>query len=136
MASGKQKRSMIKARRATRKAKAAEPESVPPPKPRPAGTAPVNEALLAPNNSYGAPQFVYRGHYLDVPFTCQGCGREEIWTATQQKWWYEIAKGFAYSTAKLCRACRRREQARRSEARRVHLEGVARKKAAASVKRK
>jgi len=54
-------------------------------------------------------------------------GREEVWTARQQKWWYEVAKGFVYSDAKLCRACRRRERDRRAEARRVHQEGLGRK---------
>ncbi|MGH7857477.1 MAG: zinc-ribbon domain containing protein [Candidatus Binatia bacterium] len=82
----------------------------------------------APSNSYGAPKFVERGYYVDTPFRCRGCGKEEIWTAAQQKWWFEVAKGFVHSTAKLCRPCRRREQARRAEARRVHLEGAARKK--------
>jgi hypothetical protein len=94
----------------------------------PPGTAPVNAELLAPCNSYGAPAFVYRGYYLDMPFRCATCGSEEVWTATQQKWWYEVAKGFVYSTAKLCRPCRRKEQARRAEARRVHLEGLARRR--------
>jgi putative zinc ribbon protein len=94
-----------------------------------AGTVRVNVEALAPNNSYGAPRFVERGYYVDEPFTCAGCGVAQVWTAWQQKWWYEVAKGFAYSTAKHCRACRRREQARRAEAKRVHLEGVARKRA-------
>jgi Probable zinc-ribbon domain len=88
---------------------------------------PVNEQLLAPNNSYGAPDFVRRGYYTDIPFRCVDCGKEEIWTGTQQKWWYEIAKGFVYSTAIRCRACRRKERDRRANARRVHLEGKARK---------
>ena len=88
------------------------------------------KTLLAPYKSYGAPDYVMRGYYQDVPFRCQGCGKEEIWTAAQQKWWYEVAKGYVYSTAKLCRPCRKKEQARRAEARRIHLEGVARKKAA------
>jgi hypothetical protein len=89
----------------------------------------VNAAALAPNNSYGAPRFVRRGYYSDEPFRCSGCGADQVWTARQQKWWYEVAKGYVYSTARLCRPCRRREQARRTEARRVHLEGVRRKKA-------
>lgn len=136
MASGKQRRSIIKARRTVRRAKAEALKPAPAPKPLPVGSAPVNEALLAPNNSYGAPDFVYRGHYLDKPFTCAGCGKEEIWTATRQKWWYEVAKGFVYSIAKLCRNCRRKVQAQRNESRRVHLEGVARKKAGAPIRRK
>jgi hypothetical protein len=88
----------------------------------------VNSENLAPYNSYGLPDFVERGYYIDTEFQCQECGRQEVWTAAQQKWWYEVAKGFVYSTAKLCRACRRRERERRTEARRIHLEGVARKK--------
>ena len=96
-----------------------------------AGVVRVNAVALAPNNSYGVPDFVERGYYIDEPFKCSSCGTDQLWTAWQQKWWYEVAKGYAYSTAKLCRPCRRREQTRRVEARRVHLEGVARKRARA-----
>jgi hypothetical protein len=97
-------------------------------KPTAAGLVRVNVAELAPNNSYGSPAFVRRGYYEDVPFTCKGCGIAQLWTAWQQKWWYEVAKGYVDSTAKFCKACRRREQARRAEARRVHLEGLKRKR--------
>jgi hypothetical protein len=93
-----------------------------------AGVVRVNAAALAPNNSYGMPDFVERGYYRDAPFKCTGCGADQTWTAWQQKWWYEVAKGYAYSTAKYCRPCRRREQARRIEARRLHSEGIARKR--------
>jgi len=68
-------------------------------------------------------------------FRCADCGKEEVWTGSQQKWWYEIAKGFVYSSAVRCRACRRKERARRDEARRVHLEGIARKNQARTTKR-
>jgi hypothetical protein len=95
----------------------------------PPGLVRVNEEALAPYNSYGTPLFVKRGYYEDVPFTCSGCGSREIWRAAQQKWWYEVAKGYVYSGAKLCRACRRREQSRRDEARRTHLEGLKRRQA-------
>ena len=93
-----------------------------------AGVVRVNVEALAPNGSYGVPDFVARGHYTDEPFKCASCGTAQVWTAWQQKWWYEVAKGYVYSSAKLCRPCRRREQARRVEARRVHLEGIARKR--------
>jgi hypothetical protein len=96
--------------------------------PTAAGVVRVNAAALAPYNSYGVPRFVERGYYEDLPFTCSQCGVQQLWTAWQQKWWYEVAKGYVYSGAKLCRPCRRREQARRVEARRVHLEGVERKR--------
>jgi len=55
-----------------------------------------------PNNSYSPPPTVY----LDREFTCIDCGRREVWTAEQQKWWYEVAKGTLYSTAIRCRDCR------------------------------
>lgn len=130
MKSGKQRRAELKTKRKQRKAKQQSLTTRPQPTPRPLGTAPVNEDSLAPYKSYGAPVYVMRGYYQDVPFRCQGCGKEETWTAAQQKWWYEVAKGYVYSTAKLCRPCRKKAQAQRAEARRVHLEGVARKKAA------
>lgn len=88
----------------------------------------VDPTLLAPNNSYGEPDFVKRGYYLDQPFTCAGCNSPEVWTAAQQKWWYEVARGSLFTTAKLCRTCRRQEQARRAQARRIHLEGIAKKR--------
>ena len=65
--------------------------------------------------------------YVDMPFTCKDCGSKELWTAKQQKWWYEIAKGSIDSTAVRCRRCRKREQARKAEARRVYFEGIAKK---------
>lgn len=108
MTSGKQRRAAIVERRSRRAAKqVATPRVLPPPPP---GSALVNVALLAPNNSYGDPAFVRRGYYEDVPFRCADCGAEQVWTATQQKWWYEVAKGYAYSTAKRCRACRRKRR--------------------------
>ena len=123
MKSGKQRRAELQAKRQARAAKA---EAAKIAAKVHEGVA-VNVENLAPCNSYGSPDFVVRGYYVDKDFTCQGCGREEVWTARQQKWWYEVAKGFVYSDAKLCRACRRRERERRAEARRIHLEGVARK---------
>ena len=89
---------------------------------------PVNEKLLARNNSYGAPDFVRRGYYIDLPFRCVDCGKEELWTGAQQKWWYEVAKGFVYSSAVRCRGCRRKKRERRDEARRIHLQGLLDKK--------
>ena len=128
MKSGKQRRAAIMARRkksaVKRQAVAAAHEF----SHKPSRFISVNVAALAPNNSYGAPDFVRRGYYVDRPFRCVDCNKEEVWTGSQQKWWYEVAKGFAYSTAIRCRLCRRSERARREEARRIHLEGLARKK--------
>jgi hypothetical protein len=91
------------------------------------GQAPCNPDRLAPYNSYGTPAFVQRGYYQDLMFQCIDCGVEEVWRATQQKWWYEVAKGYVDTTANRCRPCRRKERQRKDEARRVHVEGLARK---------
>ena len=66
------------------------------------------DVLARYNNTYGLlPTF-----YVDLAFTCRDCGIEEVWTAKQQKWWYEVIHGHIDSTAVRCRACRRayREQ--------------------------
>ena len=88
----------------------------------------VNPGLLRPTNSYGIPDFVEREFYVDRPFRCKDCGKSELWTASQQKWWYEVAKGDVWTVAVRCRPCRRRERERKAQARRVHQEGLARKR--------
>jgi hypothetical protein len=79
----------------------------------PPGAVPVDPARLAAYNSYGQPVFQERGYYVDVPFVCVDCGVDQVWTATQQKWWYEVAKGYVYSTAVRCGPCRRAHRPRR-----------------------
>ncbi len=93
----------------------------------PHGCVPVNPANLSPNNSYGIPEFVKRGFYVDMPFTCKHCGTPQIWTAQQQHWWYELAKGDIWTIAVLCRPCRIKERERKALARKIHLEGLLRK---------
>jgi hypothetical protein len=89
------------------------------------GIVPADHAKLAHNNTYGLlPLF-----YVDTAFTCCGCGSQEVWTAKQQKWWYEEAQGHIDSCAVRCRACRLIERARVTEARRIAEEGLARKRA-------
>lgn len=46
--------------------------------------------------------------YIDKDFVCVECGKEETWTAAQQKWYYEEAKGTLYAIAKRCHDCRRK----------------------------
>jgi hypothetical protein len=48
----------------------------------------------------------YRDFFEDVEFTCRDCGREQVWTASDQKWWFEVAGGSLYSGAARCGACR------------------------------
>lgn len=130
MQSGKQRRQDIKAKRlakqtvaseravASRAAAQAQLDAA-------AGGERVDTTALAPDGSYDVPDFVTRGYYVDCPFVCQDCGKAEVWTATQQQWWYEVAKGGVWTTARRCRPCRRLERERRAAARCVHLEGLA-----------
>jgi hypothetical protein len=71
---------------------------------RQAGVEPADRALLARhNNTYGAlPE-----SYVDTAFTCRDCGEEHVWTAKQQKWWFEVALGPIDSRAVRCLSCRR-----------------------------
>jgi len=132
MKSSKQSRHAIKVKRAARRTVALERELAKRAAEKAnletaSGESIVNRAALDPDGSYGVPDFVERGYYVDRPFTCKDCGKAEVWTATQQKWWYEVAKGGVWTTARRCRPCRQQERARRHEARRVHREGLARK---------
>lgn len=45
-------------------------------------------------------------YYEDQECTCVDCREVEIWTAEDQKWWFETAKGHVFSTAKRCLRCR------------------------------
>lgn len=74
----------------------------------------VVRSALAPHRSYSDPDFVQRGYYENKRFMCVDCGKAEVWTAAQQKWWYEVAKGNVFTTARRCRACRRRERERKA----------------------
>lgn len=121
MKSGKQRREEIRAKRLVRLRAAQAPNPFMPIKTVPLGAVAVDPAQLAHNNTYGLlPSF-----YIDTPFVCKDCGAHEIWTAKQQKWWYEIAKGPIDSRAVRCRPCRLVERARVEEARRASQAGMA-----------
>ena len=90
----------------------------------PPGAVLADHAQLAHNNTYDLlPKF-----YIDRAIVCRECSAEEVWPAERQKWWYEVAKGNINTDAVLCRSCRRSKKAQQAEARRIHLEGVARKR--------
>jgi hypothetical protein len=126
--SGKQRRAEIKAaRRAHRLAACASRQVA---TLRPVGpVVPVDPSRLTPNNSYGMTDFIQRGYYLDRTFICSDCGAACVWTAEQQRWWYETVGGSQYATARRCRACRLRERQRKELARQVSEAGLLRKQA-------
>ncbi|CAN5284479.1 hypothetical protein BH11PSE11_BH11PSE11_07750 [soil metagenome] len=120
MKSGKQRRMEIMAKRHARIQQQAHVTVYA--LPRPANSVLADHAELTHNNSWGLPLF-----YEDRAFTCRDCGAAQIWTAKQQKWWYEINKGNIDSIAVRCRPCRKKEQDRKREARRVQQEGMHKK---------
>jgi len=101
MKSGKQRRLEIKEKR-RKKAKANKLIDTSDILNMPKGALKADHSQLAHNNIYGLlPQF-----YIDKAYKCRDCGSDEIWTAKQQKWWYETVKGHIDSTAVRCRRCR------------------------------
>jgi hypothetical protein len=77
------------------------------------GQEPADRAvLLRYNNTYGE----LPGFYMARPFTCCDCGAEEVWTAKQQKWWYEVMHAHIESRAVRCLACRRARRERLQQA--------------------
>jgi hypothetical protein len=49
-------------------------------------------------------------YYRDIEFRCQNCGRQNVWTADDQRHWYEQLRGSPYGTAKRCSECRRKRR--------------------------
>ncbi len=125
--SGKQRKAEIKKNRGKQAERRLRPQPDPRDVPEGFATAICVESNLAPNGSYGRADFVYRGYYIAKAFRCKDCDKKEVWTATQQKWWYEVAKGDMFTMAIRCRNCRRKERERITEARRVQQEGMAKK---------
>ncbi|HWB03069.1 MAG TPA: zinc-ribbon domain-containing protein [Verrucomicrobiales bacterium] len=89
---------MMKASRKTRKEKTSVPAYPPP------GAIRVNFEKLRSTSWVPEP---FREYYVDLPFVCKDCGTQEVWTAQQQQWWYEVAQGTIETTAIRCRACRK-----------------------------
>lgn len=75
------------------------------------GVALADRAVLAAHSN----ATFLPGYYIDRPFTCTRCGTQEVWTAKQQKWWYEVAHGPIYSGAHHCRACRAQRRQQRTQ---------------------
>jgi hypothetical protein len=55
----------------------------------------------AQNHSGYSAKFYYR----DMHYTCAGCGRPGVWTAQQQKKYFEVQKGNIYNEPKWCHKC-------------------------------
>lgn len=119
MKSNKQRRQEIKEKRRKRAEKQKDIDVFETLHDLPPAAVVANHDELAHNNTYGLlPLF-----YVDKLFVCRDCGSDEIWTAKQQKWWYEIAKGHIESRAVRCLKCRKVVQAIKEEQKR-HMETI------------
>jgi Probable zinc-ribbon domain len=118
--SGKQRRAEIIAHRKKRAPVHGHIDFFSLPENWPKGAVAANREALQHNNTYGLlPHF-----YVDKPFVCRDCKAEEVWRATQQKWWYEVTKGHIDTTAVRCRACRRKERERKIKVREISVAGL------------
>ena len=79
----------------------------------------VGTSLLGPTGTF--PEFASCGIYSDYKFSCKDCGVSEIWTASQQKWWYEVANGNLYTRAARCNSCRKKHKLHAEESRQRQL---------------
>lgn len=83
-----------------------------PPGEAPLGAVAADQAKLRHINTYGdLPEF-----YVDYPFSCRACGRQEVWSASRQKWYYEEAKGHIWAVAVRCHDCRAKKRGDHEEA--------------------
>lgn len=65
---------------------------------------PADRSAQKPNNSY-----VPKTKYENKRVPCSDCGKPVLWTAEQQRAWYEDMKVPIYTRANLrCAACRKR----------------------------
>jgi len=57
-----------------------------------------------------------RHWYSDAIFKCADCGNEFLFSAREQRYWYEERKFYVDSYPKCCPDCRKMERARRASA--------------------
>ena len=121
MKSGKQRRKEIKAKRLGKAKGMVEIDRYDASVRPPAGSVHADHTQLSHVNSHGfLPLF-----YVDQPFTCRDCKTNEVWTAKQQKWWFEVAKGSIDSTAIRCSRCRAQKRREKAEQKRRMDEAAA-----------
>ena len=76
------------------------------------GVVLANADTLAHNNPGWCGSFPVA--YLDKAFVCRDCAEPSVWTAAQQRWWYETVGATMNSSAVRCFPCRRAQQAHRA----------------------
>ena len=74
----------------------------------PKGALPAN-----PDNQDHGHGYAVKFSYTDISYTCAGCGKKGIWTAEQQKKYFEIQKGNIYNVPRWCYKCHSRRMQER-----------------------
>jgi predicted RNA-binding Zn-ribbon protein involved in translation (DUF1610 family) len=74
------------------------------------------------DNTYTSPP----DYYYDIEYKCSDCGKKEVWTAQQQKHWYEELGKTINSYAKRCQICRAHTNALKEDQKR-HMVEMAKK---------
>jgi hypothetical protein len=49
--------------------------------------------------------FAVKHSYSDIHYACAGCRKKKVWTAQQQKRYFEVQKGNIYNAPKWCHKC-------------------------------
>ena len=102
MNSNKQKRKLLKAKRRQR----AEKIRLNNLQQMVYGRLKADHSKLGHINSYGG----LPDYYDEIEFRCRVCGVFEIWTASQQKFYFEECKGHTSALAVCCKACRNKRK--------------------------
>ena len=66
---------------------------------------PDNSIPADPSKQNHAGGYSVKYYYQDVHYVCEGCGKTGIWTAHQQKKYFEVQKGNIFNEAKWCYEC-------------------------------
>ena len=88
------------------------------PKNKDAVRLPVDKGKWGVNdNTYSSPP----DYYYDEGYKCRDCGKDQVWSAEQQKYWYEELGKTINSIAVRCQVCRAHIQALK-EQQKLHME--------------
>ncbi len=66
---------------------------------------PKNALAAEPDAQNHQGGYSVKFYYQDIPYKCAGCGRPGVWTAQQQKRYFEKQKGNIYNEPKWCYEC-------------------------------
>jgi len=83
----------------------------------------IPEGALAgdPDKQVGGEGFAAKYFYLDIIYVCRGCGRKGVWTAAQQKRYFEVQKGNIYNEPTWCYECHADRMKKKEAAQDSHL---------------